>query len=664
MPLQDQGLQTLRILGEAPSLIIYDNVRSEDSTRPWLPPSGMPCHVVITTVLDRWDGGWSALTVEPLTEPQSLELVEKLAGRELAARHGRKLADIAGGLPAQLVPASVTLAYEARRGRSDAIPTTLQHEATQSFRGTYEQLETPARLLLLSAARLNPQRILRSELQQHLMSAAGWSETEFQRNLDACLDVHVLQGADTLRMHQLFASFLLATDIAPDVADTLSKVEASQIGRVAEIAQELGTAPNRANLAATFMTYPLTNDGWMAPRLSTEDGEAVGRALANVGQFVAAQPWFQRAAAAKEKGAAQGQSDHDSLGSSLHWIGFCLSGTGKFAEAQPWYERAVAAREKGDVQGLIDHDGMSASLHQVGLCLSSTGKFAEAQPWYERAVAAAEKGDRHGQVDHDSIGLSLQEVGWCLSSTGKFAEAQLWFERSVAAREKGDRHGRLNHDGIGLSLHQVGFCLSSAHNYAEARPWFERAVAAREKGDVHGRLDHDGIGRSMHQVGVCISETATFAEAQPWYERAVTAKEKGDVHGRIDHNSLGNSLHSIGFCLSSMQKFVEAQPWYERAVAAREKGDVHGRIDHNSLGITLHLIGFCLFSTQKFAAAQPWFERAAAAKEMGDLYGRRDPASLALTLRSWASCLDKLGVVAEKARELRERAVAINPPAS
>jgi hypothetical protein len=116
LPVNDQALRTLYSLGQAPWLLILDNVQDEEAARPWLPSSGMPCHVVMTTVLDRWDKSWLTIPVEPLSDAVSLHLVEQLAGLEAARRHGWQLVERAGGLPVQLVPQAITLAGEIRRG--------------------------------------------------------------------------------------------------------------------------------------------------------------------------------------------------------------------------------------------------------------------------------------------------------------------------------------------------------------------------------------------------------------------------------------------------------------------------------------------------------------------------------------------------------------------
>ncbi len=645
MGLDEQALRALAALATQPTLMIYDNVAAEDAVDPWLPPAGSPCHVVVTSTLDRWGARWRDIEVPPLSPAVSQELIGRIAGTDVAASHGARLAELAGGLPVQIVPAASALARAARRGRLQSASLTLTDEAQASFLAVYRQLDTPSRLLLHAAARLDPQRVPRDELRRHLADGADWSGSDFERWLSACLDLHTLQDGDDLRMHQVFAAFLRETPASEELAASLPAVARVQAARLTDVAREVANHPNRADLAAVLLAFVPEATRWADgdAALAIDTGETVGRALYEIGRFAAAHPWFERAVAEKAQGDGHGRVDHASLGRSLHQVGFCRSSTGEFAAARPWFERAVAEAEQGDVHGRVDHASLGSSLHQVGFCRSSTGEFAAARPWFERAVAEAEQGDVHGRVDHESLGTSLHLVGTCLSSTGEFAAARPWFERAVAAAEQGDVHGRVDHASLGRSLHQVGYCLSRTGEFAAARPWFERAVAAAEQGDVHGRVDHESLGTSLHQVGHCLSSVGEFAAARPWFERAVAAAEQGDVHGRVDHASLGTSLHEVGHCLASAGEFAAARPWFERAAAEAEQGDVHGRVDHASLGRSLHEVGHCLASAGEFAAARPWFEGAAAEAEQGDVHGRVDHASVAASLDYGAHCLRQLG---------------------
>lgn len=104
MLLEDQCVRTLAALAAAPTLLIYDNVQAEDAVRPWLPPSGMPSHVLMTTTLDTWGPDWRALEVPPLSPKESIDLIAQIAGRQISDRYGAQLATLAGGANRAPVP--------------------------------------------------------------------------------------------------------------------------------------------------------------------------------------------------------------------------------------------------------------------------------------------------------------------------------------------------------------------------------------------------------------------------------------------------------------------------------------------------------------------------------------------------------------------------------
>ena len=63
----------------------------------WLPPARKQCHVLITTVSDPRGLGWPCLPVTPLSPATSLELIQQVAGAEVAARYGSILTKRAAG---------------------------------------------------------------------------------------------------------------------------------------------------------------------------------------------------------------------------------------------------------------------------------------------------------------------------------------------------------------------------------------------------------------------------------------------------------------------------------------------------------------------------------------------------------------------------------------
>ncbi|MFZ1416276.1 MAG: metallophosphoesterase [Defluviicoccus sp.] len=575
---KDQCLRSLYQLGDRPALLIYDNVRSPVAIEPWLPSSGMPYHVLITTVLDRWDATWRTLLVGPLGEEACHELILKLAGAEVTEKYGTRLAALAGGLPVQIVPAALTLEKKARRGRSEDAQLTITQEAQQSFSGVYSYLDADARLLLQAAALLNPQRIPRGELLIHLETACGWSTVDFDCWLDDCLDVHLLDGDADLRMHHLVGAFVCNEPAENENRQALLKVREVQARRIIEMAAALAAEPNRIDLAAALVAFPLLPEDWQTAGVSiaAEDGEMIGRALFEIGRFEVARPWFERAAKAKSKWDVNGRINHESVGASLQWVGLCLANSsGQGEAALPWFQRAVQAKEKGDKNGRIDYQSLGESQHSLGLVYWLKRQFDTARIWFERAAAAKKRGDVHGRINYANLGMSYHQLGWWLFARREFRLAEVRFKRAVVAKRKGDVRDRVDYDSIGFSLALIADCRFEAGDIEAALKWSECSVAAREKGDAYGRVDYASVGKGMHQVGTWLLTTDRPEEAKKWFDNALSAKNKGDIYGRLDHTSMGHSMAQIGYCFVSMGKTELALPQFELAIKAYEKGNVY-----------------------------------------------------------------------------------------
>ncbi len=368
LSLEDQCLQSLLALGASPCLLIYDNAQNPNDLEPWLPPHGMPCHVIVTTTWERWDQRWSKIPVPPLSDAAARLLVAELSSPELAQRYGATIVQQSGGLPVQLVPAARSLAHAAGHGRAAAPTPDLADEARESFARPWAVLDDEARLLLAAATFFQADRIPGELLRSVLTESVGWSAGAFDRAVNACADLFVLQGDDPLRMHGLWRRFV-REQVAAMPAGALSGVREALATHFRAAVREAIDHPASADATLRLLSFALEPDAW--------DGFAGG-------------------------GVAEAGAQHS--------VGFALSQIGRFTDALPWYERAVAAAEQGDVHGRIDHASLGTSLHQIGYCLSQTGRYEEAQPWYERAVAAAEQGDVHGRIDHASLDRSKQAL--------------------------------------------------------------------------------------------------------------------------------------------------------------------------------------------------------------------------------------------------------------
>jgi tetratricopeptide (TPR) repeat protein len=80
--------------------------------------------------------------------------------------------------------------------------------------------------------------------------------------------------------------------------------------------------------------------------------------------------------------------DHESVAISQNQVGYCLAGLGRLEEAVTWFERAAAAAEKGDVRGRVNHGRIATILRLGAQCLAHLGRPKEAAIWEEKAAEA------------------------------------------------------------------------------------------------------------------------------------------------------------------------------------------------------------------------------------------------------------------------------------
>ena len=220
----------------------------------------------------------------------------------------------------------------------------------------------------------------------------------------------------------------------------------------------------------------------------------------------------------------------------------------QYEAARPWFERAVAEAEQGDVHGRVDHESLGISLHQVGYCLSQTGAVRGG------AALVRARGGGEGEGRRPRPGRPREpgqqactRWAYCLSETGQYEAARPWFERAVAETEQGDVHGRVDHESLGSSLHQVGYCLSQTGQYEAARPWFERAVAEAGEGrrPRPGRSREPGQRACIRWATACRRPGSTRRRgpgtSARWRRRSRATSTAGSIT-----TSLGNSLHLVG----------------------------------------------------------------------------------------------------------------------
>ncbi len=347
--LAEQCELTMNALSTTPTLLLYDNPTHAAEIDDWLPASDVPCHVLVTSTNERLLASTVSIAVAPLSNDESRCLVRSVAGEEVSPAHEDQLVGWAGGLPAQLLPSSEALAYEMGRGRSGGFAAALSPTARSSYELAYSSLDITSRLLLHAMSLLSIDRIERIELSGQLIDAFGWSDADVSHAIDVCVDRHLIEGVEQLRMHQLLAAHLrsLAIDDS-STTDSIGLIRSAQWRRLVVAARLTDELPTDRDRVARLLTYPLHVTAWAEMKGEIEDpgrpAHIVGDALFELGDYTQARPWYERAVTEAELGDIHGRINHESLGASIHEVGNCWYQLGDYTQARPWFERAVTEK--------------------------------------------------------------------------------------------------------------------------------------------------------------------------------------------------------------------------------------------------------------------------------------------------------------------------------
>ena len=516
--LDEWAIRTLHHLGAERALVIFDDLQSAAEFAVWFGHLSTARAIVVTN--ERvWPAGYERLPVEVLEVGDARTLALNVIGDEaVAARHVEDIVTRAGCNAVQIVVDAGAVHEAVELGDSPSLPPVPAPEALESFERAWRTATDDARTLVCALALYRAQGTPTARVAE-VLGADGWEEARARKASSEAVRRHlVARDAEALSLHPLLRTFARAKGAEVLTVTVCGAHARAFVARAEAFRLSPGDRAKFADVAHDEFDLSV----WDARSgvLSPNDRGAVGRALIEAGRFAEAQCWYERAAEEMRQGDVHGRVDRQSLGLTLHCVGFCLSSQGQFAEARDWYERAADEMRQGDVYGRVDHESLGTSLHQVGLCLSSVGQFAEARGWYERAADEVRQGDVHGRVDHQSLGTILHQVGLCLSSVGQFAEARGWYERAADEVHQGDVHGRVNHAALGWTTYRAALCMAEAEQFAEARDRFTLAIAEMRQGDIFGRADSARLATSLDALADTLDRLNLDDEARAPREEA------------------------------------------------------------------------------------------------------------------------------------------------
>ena len=494
--------------------VLLDDAPSAAQVRPLLPAS--PDNAVLVTTRWRLAGlrmdGARFIEVNPMSVPDSVDLLNRLVGDDRPAReptHAEELAKLCGGMPIALsVTAARLLAHPNRPlarevGRlsgQDRLATLAigdEPPVQAVFDVSYRELSGGERQVYRTGA-LHPGRTFGVEV---IASATGRPVGETERLLDGLVERHLLNevGDGRFRYHDLL---LVHARQQAEQDDDATAREAVTRGMVewyldAAVGADLVLRPTRRRVGPRFADGRPRPVQFPAHRIALSWLELERNNILSAARLADHHRW-----------------DH------LSWE-FCEALWGFYLHARhydDWLELHAIGIPAAHRCG---HQLAEARLRmQHGSALGSLRRHAEARREHEIALELAEQ-----ETDEFTVASALWELAGVARSVGDFADALRYLRRALSIRERiGTQHS------VALCRRLAGEVLAQLDRFADAVE--ELSAAAAMMADLNDSTQH---AKALTSLGVTYLSWGRPADALAPLRTAVELTEQvGSANYRAD----------------------------------------------------------------------------------------------------------------------------------
>jgi tetratricopeptide (TPR) repeat protein len=555
-----------RLLAGRRMLLVLDNASDPDQVGPLLPPETVAALVTSRNRIQL--PGGRLLHLEVLPEPEAIELLRTVAGRELADPDLATIVKACGYLPIALRAAGQFLA-----GHPDwSVEEYLAELAADRF-AALPEVDRVLQLSLEVLGRERPEILERFRMLavfpgsfDRPAAAAVWAldERATRKTLDDLLARSLLlldraHATPRYRLHDLYRE-LAGAALDETLGETAAERHAEHYGDVHDRSNRL-YREGGANVLAGLQLFDLerinieTAHDWAVRRCDGHDPAArwlgthgVWRDIVQLRLTAREQiRWLEHAVASARRSGRRGNQ-----GAALGNLGLAWVALGKARKAVEFFEQQLAiACEIGDRWG----EGFA--LGNLGLAWAALGKARKAVEFYEQhLVIAREIGDRRGE------GQTLGNMGIAWAALGEVRKSLKFYEQNLAiAREIGDRWGE------GAALGNMGIAWAALGDLRKAIEIYDQQLAiAREIGD------RPGEGRALGSLGNAWARLGELRRAIGFHEQVLAImREVGDRRGE------GTALGNMGMAWAALGELRGAMGFHEQVLAIkREVGDRWG----------------------------------------------------------------------------------------
>ena len=557
-------------------LVVLDDVNDYPKVEPYLPPQPSQFKVLITTRL-QLDLPQS-FTLDVLDESAALELLREWIGEKISHElaDAKELCQRLGYLPLALnlvgryvKKRKISLAEMLRRLEKKG----LKHESLErdkndlawtlnvkrgvaaAFELSWEELTDRARHLgrLLSLFALAP---IPWDLVESVETGRDPEDLEDARvELES---LHLLQGEETYRLHQLIREFFQAkleqSDPANDLTRTFCQAMvgvAKQIPFSQSITRELTMAVSSAiphvSVAARTLKDFFSNEDLAEPFTR------LGWFYEGQGFYDLAEPWLEYCLSATQERFG---ADSPAVATSIHSLAWLYYNQGHYSKAERLYLQALELRKQklGD-----SHPDIATNLNDLALLYTSQGRFSEAEPL---AVKALELNKYlHGE-EHPDVATDLNNLGLLYWSQKRYDKAESFYIQALELRKK---LLGTDHPDVAVSLNNLGMLYKFQGRFSKAEPLYIEALKLKQS--ILGE-EHPSVATSLNNLAYLYYDQGLYSEAESLYLRTLEI----DQHLlNDDHPHLAIDFNNLALLYQAQGRYHEALSLYIRALEIFEK---------------------------------------------------------------------------------------------
>jgi tetratricopeptide (TPR) repeat protein len=513
-------------------LVVLDDVNDYPKVEPYLPPQPSRFKVLITTRL-QLDLPQS-LTLDVLDESAALELLREWIGEEKINHEladAKELCQRLGYLPLALnlvgryvkkrkiSPAEMLRRLEKKglkhesleRDKNDPAWTlNVRRGVAAAFELSWEELNEEAQQLgcLLSLFALAPIPWDLVESVETGQDAEGLEDARVKLE-----SLHLVQGEETYRLHQLIREFFQEKLEQLDQADNLKKAFAAAM---AAKAKQISEKPTRELIDVLSPTIPHLEEvaNSLIAYLSDEDLQEhlsyLGWFYQEQGFYTQAEPWLKQCLAITQRRCG---SEHIAVAFSLNNLAELYRTQGCYREAESLCVKALELRQRllGN-----EHRDVAQSFNNLALIYEAQGRYREAEPMFLQALELW----KHllGKESTD-VAACLNNLAWLYVSQERYSDAEPMYLQALEL----DKHllGE-EHPYVATDLHNLADLYRSQGSYNEAQLLYLQSLELKKH--LLGE-EHPEVALSLTGLADVYFAQGHNREAQPNYMQALVICE-------------------------------------------------------------------------------------------------------------------------------------------